>query len=108
MVEKSIVYIFKIIAVTVISILLWAFFIGKPSEASEATTTQTYATQGSAFEEFVYKTSFDRLCLSNYLQNTGNSGYNLWYAKRVDFPFNSKTLVTQSDPVTGGFTYFTV
>lgn len=84
MLEKGIVYIFKLIAITVISVLLWAFFMGKPTAADKNTTTQTYATQGSKFEEIIYGSSsggFHGVSLDNYLRNTGNNGYNLWFYK---------------------------
>lgn len=84
MLEKGIIYAFKLMAITIISVLLWAFFMGKPTGADKTTTTQTYATQGSKFEEIAYGSSsggFHGVSLDNYLRNTGNSGYNLWFFK---------------------------
>ena len=81
MLEKGIIYAFKLMAITIISVLLWAFFMGKPTNADKATTTQTYATQGSKFEEIVYGSAsggFHGVSLDNYLRNTGNNGYYSW------------------------------
>lgn len=97
MLEKGIIYAFKLMAITIISVLLWAFFMGKPTNADKTTTTQTYATQGSKFEEIVYGSAsggFHGVSLDNYLRNTGNSGFSLWFMDTAQGSYNAIFSVT--------------
>lgn len=69
-------YVFKILGILVISLIVWALFIGRPS-GKATTTAQTYTQQGSVFEELVYgnRTSgFKWASGMTWLQATGCNG----------------------------------
>lgn len=76
--NRVLVYVFKILGIMVISLALWAVFIGRPNLASNGTTASNYTQQGSVFEEVVYgnRTSgFKWATGITWLQATGCNGY---------------------------------
>lgn len=75
--ERVLVHIFKILGALVLSLMLWATIIGKPTLAPQGTTMATYADQGSYFEELVYGdrlSGFKWLTGLTWLQSTGCNG----------------------------------
>lgn len=56
--NRIIIHIFKILAVMVISLLCWSFFIGSPDTTrnsdTSTVTTASYAARGSQFEAWTY------------------------------------------------------
>lgn len=75
--EQVLIHIFKILGALVLSLMLWATVIGRPSMASDGTTISSYAEQGSLFEELAYgdRTSgFKWLTGMTWLQSTACNG----------------------------------
>ena len=75
--ERVLIYIFKILGILVLSLMLWATIIGRPTLASDGTTAANYVDQGSYFEEFVYgdrDSGFKWLTGLTWLQSTGCNG----------------------------------
>lgn len=76
--KSVLIHIFKIAGALLVSLILWALFIGRPnSNVSDGSTVTlaTYADRGSAFEEMIYTVAGGKEMLGQaWLEATGING----------------------------------